>query len=72
MNNQLVVTPRTVFGRRLYYPANAQARLIAKIASTDTLTLEAINTAREMGFEVSIKHEDDDLFSTADTARKVC
>jgi hypothetical protein len=70
---QIIVTPRTVFGRKLYYPVNPAAKALAKIAGSDTLTLEVMRTARdEFKFEITTRHEDDELFSTADTARKVC
>lgn len=68
------ITPRMVFGRRLYVPFSAGAKALAKIAGTSTLTSEVLAIARnELGMKLVIKYEEDELMSTsAPLARTVC
>ena len=70
----LDITPRMVFGRRLYAPLNAEAKALAKITGTSTLTSEVLCVARdELGMKLVIKYEEDELMSaSASTARSVC
>ena len=72
--NHLEITARDVFGRRLYYPMNAAAKALARIAGTETLTSEVLLIARDdLGMKLVHKYEDDDLMSTsAPLARTVC
>jgi len=45
---------KSVYGRDLIYPANAEAELLARIANTQTLTESTVALAKELGiiFEI--------------------
>lgn len=48
------VTIKQVYGVNTVYPANDKAQLIARLAGTKTLTTEAIETARALGFTFEV------------------
>ena len=52
MNTQIVVLIKNVYGEELSYPVNEQARLLAQIAGTKTLTPATLQRAHAMGFEI--------------------
>lgn len=52
MDTVLRVRLREVYGRPTVYPVNPQAKLLAQLADTKTLTPHALNIARKMGFTV--------------------
>ena len=52
MNATLQITLREVYGQIKAYPVCDQARRIAALAGTKTLTLDAIRIAQEMGFQL--------------------
>jgi hypothetical protein len=45
---------KQVYGVNTVYPLNDKARLIARLAGTKTLTTEAINIARDLGFTFEV------------------
>jgi len=49
---RIEITARTVYGQTKFYPSNHQARMLAEIAGTATLTERALMLAREMGCEI--------------------
>lgn len=54
MNTAIEVTARSVYGNVLLYPANQQARLLAQITETMTLTVRVLAVAASMGFIVNV------------------
>ena len=52
MNNTIEIEIHEKYGRKLYYPANAQAQHLCDMAGSKTLTEYTLSTARLMGFEV--------------------
>jgi hypothetical protein len=45
---------KEVYGNRTIYPVNEQARLLARIAGTKTLTPSTVILAKELGFHFEI------------------
>jgi hypothetical protein len=41
---------KEVYGNRTIYPVNDQAKLLAQIAGTKTLTVGTLNLAKKLGF----------------------
>ena len=54
MNTLIEVTARSVYGRILLDPANEQARLLARIVGTATLSTGTLHLARGMGFDIRV------------------
>ncbi len=52
LNPTLRVRLADQYGRPVVHPVNQQARWLAEIAGTKTLTPHALNLARRMGFTV--------------------
>ncbi len=52
MENNIFVRIRNLYGRTLYHPVCEKAVLFAKLAKTDTLTLETIDKIKALGFVV--------------------
>tara|TARA_R110000764_G_scaffold74896_1_gene151540 strand:- start:110 stop:322 length:213 start_codon:yes stop_codon:yes gene_type:complete len=46
----LTVEYKNVYGNELVYPVNAKAKAIARLAGSKTLTPQAIQIAKELGF----------------------
>lgn len=58
MSNVIHIKARAQYGRTVYHPANEQARALAEIAGTKTLTPAALKVARErLGFEIKLETE---------------
>ena len=57
--NDLVIecVARTVYGKTLYYPTNDRANYLAHIAGTETLTMQTLKLAKDMGLRVKISAE---------------
>lgn len=53
----VTVTVRRVYGCPVIYPANETARTFARIAGTKTLTLEALQHIKTLGFPIVEAHE---------------
>lgn len=51
------LTAKTIYGRAVFYPANNEARLLAQIAGTQTLTRQALELAKAMGCEIVVDAE---------------
>ena len=49
---QVQVNLKSVYGKVVAYPANDAARIFATIAGTTTLTLEALQKIKALGFDV--------------------
>jgi len=47
---------KTVYGKCLYYPLNDKAELLAHIAGTETLTVQTLKLATDMGMRVKFTH----------------
>ena len=45
---------KEVYGNKTIYPINEQARLLARIAGTKTLTTATVILAKELGFHFEI------------------
>ena len=45
---------KEVYGNKTIYPMNEQARLLASIAGTKTLTPLTISKAKELGFQFEV------------------
>lgn len=52
MDNLLQVTIREVYGRETIYPHNAQAKRLAALVGTKTLTQGTLRDAMAMGFRL--------------------
>ena len=50
MDNVVAITVRSVYGEDKFYPHNDQARSLAAIAGTKTLTRDVLLVAQDMGF----------------------
>jgi hypothetical protein len=48
------VTVKDVYGARTIYPACDTAKLLAKLAGTKTITVAALNTIKQLGYEVEV------------------
>jgi hypothetical protein len=45
---------KEVYGNRTIYPVNEQARLLARIAGTKTLTAATVTLAKQLGFHFEV------------------
>ena len=54
---RLYVTKKDVYGNTLVYPSCAKANAFAAIAGTKTLTPEAIQEIKNLGYNILIKLE---------------
>jgi hypothetical protein len=52
MNTKIEIEVRNVYGVPTIYPVNDQAKLLAKIAGTKTLTNASLALAEQMGFSI--------------------
>ena len=52
MNDVIAITVRSVYGVDKYYPSNDQAKKLAAIAGTTTLTGPTLRMAEDMGFRL--------------------
>jgi hypothetical protein len=52
MDKLIQIKVREVYGVAKVYPVNAQAKLLAEIAGTKTLTHGALTRAERMGFQI--------------------
>ena len=52
---EILVDVKNVFGNILYYPADENAKIFAKIAGNKTLTGETIRQISKLGITVSAK-----------------
>ena len=53
---KITIEQRDQYGARVYPPLDDTARAFASIAKTKTLTLEALQLIRALGYEIEIKH----------------
>lgn len=58
MNPCIEVTARTVYGSALLYPANDQARHLADMVGTRTITVGVLKRATLMGFDIHVTGDD--------------
>jgi hypothetical protein len=47
---------REVYGNKTVYPLNDQAKLLAQIAGTKTLTTSTVDLAKKLGFHFEVIH----------------
>jgi len=52
MNATIQITIKSVYGRETIYPVNDQAKCLAAMVGTKTLTQQTIRDAMEMGFRI--------------------
>tara|TARA_R100000687_G_C6402609_1_gene142633 strand:+ start:235 stop:441 length:207 start_codon:yes stop_codon:yes gene_type:complete len=52
MDSTIAISVRNVYGEDKYYPANDQARSLASIAGTKTITMATMRLAADMGFTI--------------------
>jgi len=52
MNTVIVITIKSVYGRDTIYPVNDQAKRLANLVGTKTLTQQTIRDAMGMGFQI--------------------
>lgn len=53
----LEVEIKTVYGKPLYYPINDKAQMLSHIAGTETLTVQTLKLATDMGMSVKFTHQ---------------
>lgn len=51
---EIRITARSIYGQVKFYPANHEAKCLAQIAGTTTLTFDALATAARMGMSILI------------------
>jgi hypothetical protein len=54
----ITILVRSVYGVQTAYPSCHQSRLFAKLANTKTLTPYALATIKELGYTISIQHDE--------------
>lgn len=47
---------KAVYGKHLYYPINDKAQMLAHIAGTETLTIQTLKLAKDMGMAIHCTH----------------
>jgi len=52
MNTTIQITIKSVYGRETIYPANDQAKRLAEMVGTKTLTQQTVRDAMGMGFKI--------------------
>ena len=67
MNNVVKISAKNRYGNELAYPENQQAKYLAELAGTKTLTPYTLRIARAMGFEITVESVTtlDDVFGSA-------
>lgn len=60
---ECIVQIRDVYGKPTIYPVNDTARLLANLAGTKTLTREALETIRRLGYTVTVQQAYADAFA---------
>jgi hypothetical protein len=61
MEKQILVDVKTIYGRRVVYPACAASETFCKIARTQTLTFDAIEQIKALGYLVMVKPQETKL-----------
>lgn len=58
MGKVISIQARGQYGRVVFHPVNAEAKALAEIAGTKTLTADALKIAKErLGFEIKVEVE---------------
>lgn len=57
----LLVKVRTVYGEQKVYPINELAQTFAALTGHKTLTPAAIHLIKQLGYEITIQHEEIEL-----------
>jgi hypothetical protein len=52
---QILVDVRTIYGRRVVYPACKDSETFCKLARTQSLTFDAIEQIKALGYAVIVK-----------------
>lgn len=52
----ITVLAKSVYGVQQFYPVCDQAKTLAALAGTKTLTAQAIGLIRNLGFEIKVTH----------------
>lgn len=53
---KITIEQRDQYGATVYHPLDDTARTFASIAKTKTLTLDALQLIRALGYEIEVKH----------------
>lgn len=54
---ELKVQIKNIYGNESIYPACDQSKLFAKLSGTKTLTRAAINTIKELGYNITVMQQ---------------
>jgi hypothetical protein len=63
MSGVVAITVKNVYGEDKFYPHNDQARGLAAIAGTKTLTRGVLRVAQDMGFTIRVDQADISIFA---------
>jgi hypothetical protein len=55
MEKRIIVEPKNVYGKTLYYPACDISKFFLKIQGGKTLSFNTINTLAEVDFKIDVK-----------------
>jgi len=55
MNTTITIEIKNNYGKQVFYPANDQAKTIARIAGTKTLSRTVLLNCETLGFEIVVK-----------------
>lgn len=61
IQNAILVSVRTVYGRKLVYPECPKAHVFAKLNKTDTLPEAVLVLIKELGFKILVKQGESEL-----------
>jgi hypothetical protein len=68
MKPQIMVIVRKVYGNPVIYPACDQSRTFAQLAGTKTLTLQALQKIKALGYEITERLDPSPLDALKGTA----
>jgi hypothetical protein len=53
----ILIRSRDIYGKTTWYPMCSDAKLVAAIAGTKTLTVDVLSKVRKLGIEIIIDNE---------------
>jgi hypothetical protein len=54
---EIIVTIKSNYGTEVAYPVCEHAKLFARIAGTKTLTIDTIDSIKDMGIGIVVEHQ---------------
>ena len=54
----VTVEIRNVYGNETIYPICEQAKLLAKLAGTKTITKDAVRVIKDLGYSITVKNRE--------------